>query len=83
MLCSERKCKTDIENHLLSYHLSKYTGLVAGLVNSWTPKESGIAWWGSQDDKTDLPAPSPFGKEKTAVKSRVATTIIICQKLHT
>ena len=69
MLCSERNSKRDIENHLSSYHLSgarkiEKNDLLAGLVNSWTPKASGIAWWVVGRGQKDLQTPSPFGKEK-------------------
>ena len=52
MLCSERNCETDIENHLLSYPfvIEKYD-LLAGLVNSWTTKTSGTTWRGFERDK--------------------------------
>ena len=51
-----------ISSHLPSFN-EKYD-LLAGLVNSWTFKASGIAWWGLEEDKKDLRAPSPFGKGK-------------------
>ena len=52
------------------YHLSgagkieKYD-LLADLVNSWTPKASGIAWWGLEEDtKIFQHLAQSFGKEK-------------------
>ena len=53
VLCSYRNCKRDIENDLLSSLppiIEKYD-LLAGLVNSWTPKASGIAWLRLEEDK--------------------------------
>ena len=70
MLCSERNCKRDIENHFLSYRLSgagkiKNYDFLTGLVNSWTPKASGIAWWGLKEGKKMCQHSAHSAKKKT------------------
>ena len=72
MLCSERNSKRDIENHLSSYHLSgvgkiEKNDLLAGLVNSWTPKASVIAWWGLEEDKKICKQPAHSAKKKKEI----------------
>ena len=68
VLWSERNCKRGIENHLLSYRPSfsfiEKNDFLAGLVNSSTPKASGIAWWGLEEDKKICQHPADSAKKK-------------------